>query len=362
MPSNNPLPPKENALFKRILKCYEQKQYKNGLKFSKQILTNPKYSEHGETLAMKGLILNCLGRKEEAYDHVKRGLTNDLRSQVCWHVFGLMQRSDKQYGEAIKAYRNALKWDKDNIQILRDLSLLQIQMRDLEGYKDTRHQLFQLRPTQRASWIGFAMSYHLLEDFEMALKILEEFRKTQKKPSYDYEYSELLLYQNMVIRESGDLEAALAHLELYEQSICDKITLKEIKGRYLLHLGRQGEAETLYVELLKRNPENHEYYKQLEVSRGATTVEERHAVYLEYQEKFPRAQAPKRLPLNFLLGSELEEKLSAYVKAALRKGVPPLFVDLSPLYAEPEKFQLIEKMMTDFLTNLQTVSSFAIKS
>ena len=311
---------------------------------------------------MKGLILNCLGRKEEAYDHVKRGLTNDLRSQVCWHVFGLMQRSDKQYGEAIKAYRNALKWDKDNIQILRDLSLLQIQMRDLEGYKDTRHQLFQLRPTQRASWIGFAMSYHLLEDFEMALKILEEFRKTQKKPSYDYEYSELLLYQNMVIRESGDLEAALAHLELYEQSICDKITLKEIKGRYLLHLGRQGEAETLYVELLKRNPENHEYYKQLEVSRGATTVEERHAVYLEYQEKFPRAQAPKRLPLNFLLGSELEEKLSAYVKAALRKGVPPLFVDLSPLYAEPEKFQLIEKMMTDFLTNLQTVSSFAIKS
>ena len=358
MPSNNPLPPKENALFKRILKCYEQKQYKNGLKFSKQILTNPKYSEHGETLAMKGLILNCLGRKEEAYDHVKRGLTNDLRSQVCWHVFGLMQRSDKQYAEAIKAYRNALKWDKDNIQILRDLSLLQIQMRDLEGYKDTRHQLFQLRPTQRASWIGFAMSYHLLEDFEMALKILEEFRKTQKKPSYDYEYSELLLYQNMVIRESGDLEAALAHLEQYEQSICDKITLKEIKGRYLLHLGRQAEAETLYVELLKRNPENHEYYKQLEVSRGATTVEERHAVYLEYQEKFPRAQAPKRLPLNFLLGSELEEKLSAYVKAALRKGVPPLFVDLSPLYAEPEKFQLIEKMMTDFLTNLQTVSSF----
>ena len=358
MPSNNPLPPKENALFKRILKCYEQKQYKNGLKFSKQILTNPKYSEHGETLAMKGLILNCLGRKEEAYDHVKRGLTNDLRSQVCWHVFGLMQRSDKQYAEAIKAYRNALKWDKDNIQILRDLSLLQIQMRDLEGYKDTRHQLFQLRPTQRASWIGFAMSYHLLEDFEMALKILEEFRKTQKKPSYDYEYSELLLYQNMVIRESGDVEAALSHLELYEKSICDKITLKEIKGRYLLQLGRQAEAETLYVELLQRNPENHEYYAQLEVSRSAETVEERHAIYLEYQEKFPRAQAPKRLPLNFLTGSELETKLSAYVKAALRKGVPPLFVDLRPLYSDPAKFQLIEKMMTEFLTNLQTVSSF----
>ena len=84
---------------------------------------------------MKGLITNCLGRKEEAYELVKKGLTNDLRSHVCWHVFGLLQRSDKKYDEAIKCYRNALKWDKDNVQILKDLSLLQIQMRDLEGFR-----------------------------------------------------------------------------------------------------------------------------------------------------------------------------------------------------------------------------------
>lgn len=36
-----------------------------------------------------------------------------------------------------------------------------------------------LRPTQRASWIGYAMAYHLLNDYDMALKILETFRKTQ---------------------------------------------------------------------------------------------------------------------------------------------------------------------------------------
>ena len=65
-----------------------------------------------ETLAMKGLTLNCLGRKEEAYDLVRRGLRNDLKSHVCWHVFGLLQRSDRKYDEAIKCYRNALKWDK----------------------------------------------------------------------------------------------------------------------------------------------------------------------------------------------------------------------------------------------------------
>ena len=40
---------------------------------------------------MKGLTLNCLGRKEEAYDYVRRGLRNDLKSHVCWHVYGLLQ-------------------------------------------------------------------------------------------------------------------------------------------------------------------------------------------------------------------------------------------------------------------------------
>ena len=44
-----------------------------------------------ETLAMKGLTLNNLGRKEEAYDYVRRGLRADLRSHVCWHVYGLLQ-------------------------------------------------------------------------------------------------------------------------------------------------------------------------------------------------------------------------------------------------------------------------------
>lgn len=41
------------------------------------------YCLSAETLAMKGLTLNCLGKKEEAYDLVRRGLRNDLRSHVC---------------------------------------------------------------------------------------------------------------------------------------------------------------------------------------------------------------------------------------------------------------------------------------
>lgn len=358
MPSSNPLPPKENSLFKRILKCYEQKQYKNGLKFAKQILSNPKFAEHGETLAMKGLTLNCLGRKEEAYEYVRRGLRNDLKSHVCWHVYGLLQRSDKKYDEAIKCYRNALKWEKDNIQILRDLSLLQIQMRDLEGYRDTRYQLFMLRPTQRASWIGFAMAYHLLKDYDMALKILDTFRKTLVTTVLDYEHSELLLYQNMVLQESGCLEEALHHLIDCKGQICDKLAIEENLAQLYLKLGRLNEADSQITLLLNRNPENTQYYEMLQQAKGYTTDKEKHLMLQWLIEKFPRALAPKRLLLNHSSGAVFEKEVDAYLKRGLRKGVPPLFVDLRSLYKDQSKASIVQEKIKDFAINLKEFGTF----
>ena len=61
---------------------------------------------------MKGLTLSCLGKRDEAYELVKLGLRNDISSHVCWHVYGLLYRSDKNYVEAIKCYRRALNIDK----------------------------------------------------------------------------------------------------------------------------------------------------------------------------------------------------------------------------------------------------------
>ncbi|XP_028831707.1 N-alpha-acetyltransferase 15, NatA auxiliary subunit b isoform X1 [Denticeps clupeoides] len=355
------LPPKENALFKRILRCYEHKQYRNGLKFCKQILSNPKFAEHGETLAMKGLTLNCLGKKEEAYDLVRRGLRNDLKSHVCWHVYGLLQRSDKKYDEAIKCYRNALKWDKDNLQILRDLSLLQIQMRDLEGYRETRYQLLQLRPAQRASWIGYAIAYHLLEDYEMAAKIIEEFRKTQQTSpdKVDYEYSELLLYQNQVLREAGLFKEALEHLITYEKQICDKLAVEETRGELLLSLDRMEEATEVYCRLQERNPENWSYYYGLEKALKPATTEEKLKIYEEAWVKFPKGLVPRRLPLSFLSGEKFRECLDKYLRMNFSKGCPPVFTTLKSLYQDKEKVSIIEDLVVGFETSLNSCRKFS---
>ena len=84
-----------------------------------------------------------------------------------------------------------------------------------------------------------------------------------QKNAYDYEHSELLLYQNMVIAESGDVSGALEHLEQYKEQICDKVTWLETKGDQLLALDRHEAAADIYRGLVDRNPENHSYYKRL---------------------------------------------------------------------------------------------------
>ncbi|XP_059540738.1 N-alpha-acetyltransferase 16, NatA auxiliary subunit isoform X8 [Myotis daubentonii] len=365
------LPPKESNLFKRILKCYEQKQYKNGLKFCKMILSNPKFAEHGETLAMKGLTLNCLGKKEEAYEFVRKGLRNDVKSHVCWHVYGLLQRSDKKYDEAIKCYRNALKLDKDNLQILRDLSLLQIQMRDLEGYRETRYQLLQLRPTQRASWIGYAIAYHLLKDYDMALKLLEEFRQTQQVPlnKIDYEYSELILYQNQVMREADLFQESLEHIETYEKQICDKLSVEEIKGEMLLKLGRLKEASEVFKNLIDRNAENWCYYEGLEKALQLSslgpflphgTLEERLQIYEEISKQHPRAISPRRLPLNLVPGEKFRELMDKFLRVNFSKGCPPLFTTLKSLYYNTEKISVIQELVTNYEASLKTCDFFSL--
>lgn len=53
----------------------------------------------------------------------------------------------------------------------------------------------------------------------------------QVKP-YDYEHSEMLIYQNMVMVEAGLENEAIQHLTTYETQIVDKLSISETRGRF----------------------------------------------------------------------------------------------------------------------------------
>ena len=46
--------------------------------------------------------------------------------------------------------------------------------------------------------------------------------------------------------------------------------------------------------------------------------------------------------------------MDAYLKKALRKGIPPLFVDLRPLYRDPANVAIIEELCLNYAKSLKT--------
>ncbi|KAL7544773.1 hypothetical protein ACHAWF_008138 [Thalassiosira exigua] len=380
---NRPLPKKESDSFRNVVKFYESKHYKKGLKNADAILR--RFPNHGETLCMKGLIVNAMAgterwkedpnkakktggggaggeekdeegdKKKEAVELVKRGLMMDMRgsdgpadnvrrlrkltrgggskggpvrgelggkegatcasepglgrrerpvlscegltldnrtpatvqfpwvvqkrawpddigkastkltqwSHVCWHVYGLLHRSSHNYAEAVKAYKQALKIDPENLQILRDMGLLQIQVRDLRGFRDTRLRVLTLRPNSRAHWLTYAVACHANGDPKGTVGVLDGYLGTVGEDGAEFrrgfESSELAMYRNRVLAETkggedglDGVRKALEHLDEVEEVIVDRTGWLAAKLSHQLKLGRFDDANKTAWLLFER--------------------------------------------------------------------------------------------------------------
>ncbi|KTW25793.1 hypothetical protein T552_03406 [Pneumocystis carinii B80] len=350
------LTPKEASLFRQIFKLYETKQYKKSLKNADQILK--KYPEHGETLSMKGLILTLLNKKSEGYEHAHRGLRNNLTSHICWHVFGLLHRLDKNYNEAIKCYINALKYDKENLQILRDLALLQTHKRLFTQLVNTRNILLQLNPKQRQNWIAYALANYLNGNIVASEKILTTYENISKNDFLgNYENSEAVLYKCTIIMELGNYIEALNYINSLEYKVVDKMSIMEIKAKCLLKLQKK-EAIAEYIKLLDRNSENSEYYIDLARAKGLKNKNEvidtngLKQMYIDLEKRYPGSYVAKCLLLDFLSGDEFKTAINSYLEKLFEKGTPSIFISIKCLYSDKEKKDIIQNLVEEYLDNL----------
>ena len=120
----------QNIFDKQILPEYEADNHRECVKNCDRVLQI--YPKHGETNAMKGLCLHCMGSvsedadddgKEKSFEFEEEGKKRDLRergmkligeglrynlkSSICWRVKGLAHRSEKDWESAIKSYKMA---------------------------------------------------------------------------------------------------------------------------------------------------------------------------------------------------------------------------------------------------------------
>lgn len=363
---------KDKKLFADLLSQYENRQLTKGRKTADQILK--KYPEHGETMCMKGLILVHLGQRDEGINLVKEGMRKDLSSHICWHVWALIQKSEHKYEDALKSYIQALKFDKDNFNILRDTAVLQTQTRQFEGLVETRHNLLRLRPYNRQHWVGLAVAYQLNGNLAEAKQVLEYTEGFLRNVgSYDVEFSELLMYHIRILEDMGDFQSAVDMLESHDRtkggSVLDRMAGMEVKARLLAKLKESNaddEQKTAWTEradaawrwLLSQNGDGYEYYKGFLTNQGidlANVTDENREKALEMLRGYFDVQfatAPRRLALHVATGQEFKDLIKPYLTNALTKGIPSLFADLKPLYRDPAKRQIIEDTVEEFRATL----------
>ena len=320
------------------------------MKAADQILR--KSPDHGDTIAMKALIINSQGNSEDAFALAKVGLQKSMKSHVCWHVYGLLWRSIKNFEEAIKAYKFALKLEPESQQIQKDLALLQMQMRDYPGYVQSRRAILQQRTSWRQNWTGLAIAQHLVGNLVDAERTLTTYEETLKAPppKTDIEHSEAVLYKNSIIAEMGETERALEHLNAAAKNNPDRTSVMELRAQYLLKLGRKGEAEKAYRALLDRNAEYRAYFKGLQAALelGDSDVDSLKQMYNEYATKNPRGDAALRIPLDFLEGDDFREAADRYLQRMLRKGVPSTFANVKALYSDAAKRGTIQNLVEGY--------------
>ncbi|KAF2842372.1 TPR-like protein [Patellaria atrata CBS 101060] len=345
---------KENSLFRQVVKSYETKQYKKGIKAADQVLR--KSPNHGDTQAMKALIMNSQGHSDEAFALAKVALRNDMKSQICWHVYGILYRSQKNYDEAMRAYRTALRLDGDSQQIQRDLAMLQIQTRDYEGYIESRLTMLKAKPNTRQNWTALAVAHHLAGDLTKAEDVLVRYENSLNNPPprTDLEHTEAALYKNTIIAEAGDYQRALDHIETLLKHPLDRTAVMEMRAQYLLKLGKNEDAEKAYRALIERNNAFRDYYDGLENALGLDRLKEESInrlaeLYESLAKKDERVDAPRRIPLDFLQGCSFRSAADSYLKPRLNKGIPSLFANVKALYKDTSKLQTIEELVNSYL-------------
>lgn len=298
---------------------------------------------------MKALIIGQQGHTEEAFALAKIALNNNMKSHVCWHVYGLLYRAEKNFEEAIKAYKFALRLEPESAPIQRDLAHLQIQMRDFEGYIQSRRNMLQQKPGFRQNWTALAIAHHLAGNYEDAENVLTTYEETLKtKPTRsDIEHWEAILYKNSIIAESGEVEKALAHLEAVGKKSPDVMAVMEMRADYLARLNRKSEAETAYAALLERNPDSSAYYDGYIDAKGLKDgpTNDVKKAYDELTEKYPKADLPKRRTLDISSGDDFKKAADSYLQKFLRKGVPSTFANIKHLYVDQWKRDAVQELV-----------------
>ncbi|CRG97068.1 N-alpha-acetyltransferase 15, NatA auxiliary subunit, putative [Plasmodium gallinaceum] len=255
---NNKLPNKEMNNFRLMTQLIELKKHKKAYKICEQILK--KYPKNGETLAVKGYLLNLLDEKnkEEAFKFIKEGIKNNLFSSFCWYLYGCLYKMYKNYDESLKCFMKAIQLNKYDYKALKEACILLLYLKKYEQFKDLRLDMYKDSAKSVRDKAILIFSFHLLKNYEKCYVIIKQIENdlVNDNDLTSNERHDLLIYMSEILLEGKMYNECLVFLKMHEKELIDKLWFYQMMGLIYLYENNFLQANFFFKEAFSINYEN----------------------------------------------------------------------------------------------------------
>ncbi|CAD8097828.1 unnamed protein product [Paramecium primaurelia] len=330
---------KQNNEFKSLMRLLEAKDYKKGLKHSEKLLEQ--VPDNQEVVSLKAIFMYYNEEREAGLALAYQAVLKNLASDFCWHIYGLIQKAEKNYIQAVKCFIQAINKGEENLQLIRDTANLSIHIRDFEGNSWLRQKLLNSKPGMVVNWIAFIFSQHLVSNYASAfnaIKLTEDvIKKDTQNPIKKVEINEFKLYQIQLAIEAKDFQRAKQYLHDFKNDITDLVSFYELEYDFYIKIGDNVNAIQSVKQLLELQPQNWKYYQMLQKADPQVDL----SIYDNTLVK-GRLLAQKEK-------ESFQNSFLQFIDPFFQKSLPSLFREIKHLYTDPNK---IEIMKTSFETYL----------
>ena len=363
-----------NPEFQMALKEFDAKRYEKVEKLCDRMIS--KNQKDDQALALKGLNYYFLQKPELGEQILKQALKANFKSPVAWHFYAIFHKERGNYSQAMKSYNKALNFAPTNFNIIRDLSYMQLYLRQLDSFVQTCKLGVENKPGMLINWVTLAFSYSLVKDYKSALAALNSVEKLGKETLKKNDIHELKLFNAMIQSKDKKYEEAMNYLIHFKSELIDKpmvydmIVQNAIKAKKYnigldyctkaLNLNPDNINLILYYFIMKINQNDFQpktYNDLLNIQENYKYLKDMTEVLYELKNNYPKSKIIKNLELSFSQNEEFEKKFENYFITQLEITIPSIFINIQFIYKlQPHKIKIIQKILDKYNANIKSSS------
>ena len=273
----------------------------------------------------------------------------------------------------MRCYMQAQRHDPENFNVIRDLSYLQLYLRQYHSFLDTARRGMEMRSNQMINWATYAFANYLVHDYDFAFRLMESCHKIGGPNIKNTERHEILQFQAlMLIKQNKNEEALKFVLDNEKLMSYDKTLVNEKVISLAIKLNKKDVALDYINRAFKSNSEKAEYFVDFlnathnlniksfeELLKYSITNKESAEILLKTisEDLKPRIRSRiiNRIELALSQGQKFKEIFCLYLLQNIKQNLPSVFINVKFLYRfQPDKISIMEEVILAHISSIQS--------